>query len=155
MAADTKPAPGHDSSAMKFYPVIPMAKPRPRVTRNGIFVGERGKSGDKWAAFKAECAVRRVLIPSPAPILIFDMPVPSSLRKSQRAARLGRPHQQTPDTDNLVKGILDAVLENDAVVYANLAIKRWVSETNGGIWIGDARNAKDFAEFHKILKALG
>jgi len=38
---------------------------------------------------------------------------------------LGKPHQQKPDIDNLVKSLLDAVLDDDSSVYEIRAVKFW------------------------------
>jgi Holliday junction resolvase RusA-like endonuclease len=40
--------------------------------------------------------------------LIFVMPITKSWTKKKKALRLGQPHQQKPDKDNLEKGFLDA-----------------------------------------------
>lgn len=45
----------------------------------------------------------------------------------------GKPHQQKPDIDNLVKSVLDALLIEDKNVYRVLAEKYWAEE--GGIEI--------------------
>ena len=37
----------------------------------------------------------------------------------------GQPHQQTPDIDNLEKGIMDALFEEDKKVHRVLASKVW------------------------------
>lgn len=36
-----------------------------------------------------------------------------------------QPHQQKPDIDNLIKGILDALCDDDAFVYEVHASKEW------------------------------
>jgi len=38
---------------------------------------------------------------------------------------LGEPHQSKPDIDNFLKGLLDAVFEDDSAVWSIWAEKRW------------------------------
>ena len=38
---------------------------------------------------------------------------------------LGKPHQQRPDIDNLVKAVLDALCEDDSFVWNIEACKLW------------------------------
>ena len=50
---------------------------------------------------------------------------PKSWSKKRKEAALGKPHLSKPDLDNLVKGTLDALYEEDSVVYEIQAIKIW------------------------------
>ena len=50
---------------------------------------------------------------------------PKSWSKKRKGAALGKPHLSKPDLDNLVKGTLDALYEEDSVVYEIQAIKLW------------------------------
>jgi Holliday junction resolvase RusA-like endonuclease len=43
----------------------------------------------------------------------------------------GRPHQSKPDIDNLLKGFMDALLEDDARIWEVKASKLW--GVNGSI----------------------
>ena len=40
----------------------------------------------------------------------------------------GKPHQQTPDLDNLVKGLADSVYDEDSGIYDFRATKLWGRE---------------------------
>src|SRR3712207_3372055 len=40
--------------------------------------------------------------------ITFLIPMPRSWSKKKRAELVGAPHQDTPDTDNLVKGFMDS-----------------------------------------------
>ena len=57
--------------------------------------------------------------------LIFVMPMPKSWSKRKRSEMLGQPHQSKPDKDNLEKGFLDALLEDDAAVWDGRVSKIW------------------------------
>lgn len=37
----------------------------------------------------------------------------------------GKPHQETPDLDNLLKAVNDALLEQDKIIYQICATKLW------------------------------
>lgn len=55
----------------------------------------------------------------------FHMPVPPSCSRLEKARRLGKPHIQRPDLDNLIKALLDALWAEDAVVHSINASKVW------------------------------
>ena len=59
--------------------------------------------------------------------MIFVLPMPKSWSK-KKAAMNGQPHQQRPDTDNLVKAVLDAVHEEDSQIYHVDGLKFWGTE---------------------------
>ncbi len=57
---------------------------------------------------------------------IFYLPMPKSWPKKKREQMLGAPHQSVPDTDNLLKGLIDALRPgNDAGVWDERGTKRW------------------------------
>lgn len=55
----------------------------------------------------------------------FYFAMPESWSKKKKAAMNGTPHQSTPDLDNLLKAINDALLEQDKIVYRFEAAKWW------------------------------
>ena len=61
--------------------------------------------------------------------VMFYFKPPKSWSKKKQHDHLGEPHTQKPDTDNLVKGIKDALAQvayrDDAVVWHVDALKRW------------------------------
>jgi Holliday junction resolvase RusA-like endonuclease len=88
---------------------------------------------DKWAkrpcvlryrAFKDQVRLRRVELPQPCRV-IFWVAMPKSWSESKQRAHVGKPHQQTPDLDNLLKGLGDAVLTEDKHIWNIHAEKRW------------------------------
>ena len=64
----------------------------------------------------------------------FFIPMPKSWSKKKRKALTGTPHKQRPDLDNYIKGLLDAILEEDCKVWRVSARKIWV-DTEGCITI--------------------
>jgi Holliday junction resolvase RusA-like endonuclease len=66
---------------------------------------------------------------------IFVLPVPKSWSKKKRAEMIGQviPHQQTPDSDNLMKALKDTLALSDAYVWDERATKVWGEE--GAIYI--------------------
>lgn len=67
--------------------------------------------------------------------IIFYIPMPASWSRKKKRAMDARPHQQTPDLDNLVKAALDALLKEDKTVWQVWAEKRWAYQ--GSIVIYD------------------
>ncbi len=59
-------------------------------------------------------------------ILTFILPIPESTKGAKREKLKGRGHNVRPDLDNLVKGVLDALFENDSSVYKIAAEKFYV-----------------------------
>jgi len=57
--------------------------------------------------------------------IVFVMPAPPSWSKKKAASFLGKPHQNKPDTDNMVKAWLDAHLKEDSHVWDIKAMKIW------------------------------
>ena len=61
----------------------------------------------------------------------------------------GKPHQQKPDTDNLVKAVLDAVHTDDSGIYHFEAMKFWGEA--GEIHI---ETIKQPIQFHSTLNSV-
>ena len=56
----------------------------------------------------------------------FHIPMPKSWSKKKKAELIGSPHfQSTPDTDNLCKACLDALIDQDCRVWHLEAKKYW------------------------------
>ena len=58
----------------------------------------------------------------------FYIPMPKSWSVKKKAEMLYKKHQQRPDIDNLLKGLMDAFLEEDSHVHTVYAQKFWDSE---------------------------
>ena len=114
---------------MAKYPITPV--PKPRMTRR-----------DKWA--KRPCVLRyywfkdlvrsyKVELPTENAHVTFWMPMPRSWSKKKKAEMVGGPHQQTPDLDNMLKALADAVYGDDSIIWDIRVTKRWA--TTGAIQI--------------------
>ena len=55
----------------------------------------------------------------------FFLPMPASWSKIKQANHLGRAHTGKPDTDNLLKSVMDSLWENDSLVFKVTAAKFW------------------------------
>lgn len=115
--------------------------PKPRMTQR-----------DRWAqrpavlryrAFCDEVRAAGVEIPESGAHLVFVLPMPKSWSKKKRAAMNGKPHQQKPDVDNLLKAVLDAVHSDDAHIWSISAAKLWGEV--GSITITTEQNAQSCA----------
>lgn len=54
--------------------------------------------------------------------------MPPSWSEKKKLAMDGKPHQQTPDIDNLTKGYFDALYEQDCVIWKITAQKVWARD---------------------------
>ena len=99
------------------YDITPI--PAPRLTRGSLWTPQ----AKRYAAWKDDVRRLGIKIPESGAHIIFNMPVPACGKN-----RVGKPHQQTPDIDNMVKALLDAVHDNDAHIYDIRATKRWAAK---------------------------
>nr|SAY41722.1 Endodeoxyribonuclease RusA [Serratia marcescens] len=106
---------------MKTYPITPI--PKPRMTQK-----------DRWAkrppvlryrAFCDEVQLNRISLPESGYHVTFVLPMPESWSKKKRAEMAGKPHQQKPDADNLLKALMDAIYSEDCAVWDVRVTKRW------------------------------
>lgn len=111
------------------YPIIPV--PKPRQTQSDKW--KKRPCVLRYRAFQDDCRLHNVGV-SETPIVIFKIPMPKSWSKKKRLAMLGKPHQQTPDIDNLLKALLDAVFKDDSHVYKVKAAKYWCETGSIQIW---------------------
>ena len=101
-----------------IYPITPVAKPRmtradKRIPRPIVL---------KYWAFKAECKLRKVTLENYNRVT-FVVPMPKSWSKKRKALMECAPHEQTPDLDNFLKGLMDAVLVEDKHIH-NLHVRK-------------------------------
>lgn len=111
-------------SEVTIIRIDPVAKPRmtqrdkwkkrPAVTRYRAFCDELRRQVSRGFRFP-ECGYH----------MKFVIPMPESWSKRKRAEMDGKPHQQTPDKDNLEKAVLDALLVQDCRVWDGRVTKRW------------------------------
>lgn len=57
--------------------------------------------------------------------VVFHIPMPASWSKKKCLEMHGKPHQQTPDTDNLAKALQDALRPQDSGIWSCWVEKRW------------------------------
>lgn len=119
----------------------PQGQPRPRTFRNGGRTITHSPHNDYYYAIRTEAIKARLKrhggLPEGAAVEIaadIYFAVPHSLTKKEKAARLAsRYHTQTPDTDNLAKAILDAIVSagliaDDRQVYRLSISKEWAEQ---------------------------
>lgn len=56
---------------------------------------------------------------------MFVIPMPKSWSNVKKERMAGTPHQQKPDVDNLLKGLLDSCYQDDSCVWDVRATKIW------------------------------
>jgi len=122
-----------------FVNGVPKAQPRPQVLRNGCVYTPH--SADDWKAeIKAAFnAVHKPIITGPVRLTVrFSMPVPKRIT----VKGLPIPHIARPDTDNLLKAVMDAmtakdckVWSDDAQVFETVAGKYYTREKRTGAQI--------------------
>lgn len=105
-----------------IYNITGVAKPR--MTQRDKRKPHRPIVARYWA-FKDEVRRLKIEVAIKNCHVIFIMPMPESWSKKKKAKMWTRPHQQTPDADNLCKGLLDAVYGDDKIVYDIRPSKTW------------------------------
>ena len=108
------------------YKIEPCAKPR--MTRQDRLPWKQRPIVRKYWAFKNECALNHVKLPTQGADVTFVVPVFTSWSKKKKAEMIGKPHQQTPDLDNYIKGLFDAVYADDSCIWEITARKIWGEE---------------------------
>lgn len=89
---------------------------------------ENNKAYHKYMQAIQWDAKKEGFIPSGCMEIMFFLPIPKSWSKKKKKEMVDTPHRQTPDLDNLVKGVLDALFYKsggDQHVYAIRAEKYW------------------------------
>lgn len=61
-------------------------------------------------------------------VLKFSITMPKSWSAKKRLEMGGKPHQQRPDIDNLLKSFLDALCEDDSYIYDVRVEKYWAEQ---------------------------
>ena len=113
-----------------IYNINPHTKPR--MVRSDSW--KKRKCVLKYWAFKDEIRAAGVTIPDKC-YVIFNVPMPRSWSKKKRNDFNLQPHQTTPDIDNLLKALFDAVFDDDSHIYEVYKKKQWAEV--GSIEIGE------------------
>lgn len=97
---------------------------KPRMTR-----ADKWKKRDCVVQYRSFCDELRLKTLkfklSSAYSIIFEISMPKSWSKKKQLALVGKPHQETPDLDNLLKAVNDALLEQDKIIHYVEARKIW------------------------------
>lgn len=110
-------------------PGKPVAKARPRMTRNGhVYTPAKTTAHERAIAQIASGRFSKT-IEGPVKVTIWvTFKTPKSWSKAKTAAHVHRPHTQRPDIDNLAKCVLDGhapIWGDDAQVYEMEVRKIW------------------------------
>lgn len=114
------------------YPIIPMGKPR--MTQR-----DRWKKRPivlRYHKFKDSCREHSVALTDSISVM-FLIQMPKSWSKKKRLKMDGEPHKKTPDIDNLIKALMDAVLPQDSHVWKIKASKFWSKDGGIHVWVND------------------
>jgi Holliday junction resolvase RusA-like endonuclease len=101
--------------------------PKPRMTQADRW--KKRPATDRYWAYKDALKTLMDGIEFPeAYHVIFCLPMPKSWSKKKRAAHAHQRHLSKPDKDNLEKGWLDALFEDDSIVWDGRVSKVWAEE---------------------------
>lgn len=121
--------------AIYYYPVEPMGA----VRQNEADKWRGREAVRRYNDFKAQCRDMGVIVPPDGSTITFFITMPKSWSKKKKARMEDQYHRQTPDVDNICKGILDSVLVKcdktgemkqfrDEVIADIRIVKRWAIE---------------------------
>ena len=110
---------------MPSYTIDIVPVPKPRMTQR-----DRWKQRPIVKKYHAFCDELRLLLPMLDQAiheldLTFHIPMSASWSKKKRAELEGKPHQQKPDIDNLLKAWMDCLYRNDQVIWKVSVSKLW------------------------------
>ena len=104
--------------------------PKPRMTRADTW--KKRPCVLRYFAFKHKLnilAKQLNYIPGDTLAVTFVLEMPKSWSKKKKELMNGKPHQQKPDLDNMVKAFKDALLKEDSHVHTySYMHKRWGEE---------------------------
>jgi len=102
---------------------------KPRMTRRDKWAHR--KCVDEYFAFKD----RLVLLAKKAKFTLPDkfrveflIKMPDSWSEKKKKLMLGKPHQQKPDIDNLLKALCDSLRSEDKYIWSLSIAKTWWNE---------------------------
>lgn len=102
--------------------IIPVAPvPKPRMTRNSSWK----PAAKRYFKYKDDLLSHVQGELEPRFMVRFNVPMPKSWSKKERAKMLGMPHQSKPDVDNYLKAFMDALSSADQYIYDVRAVKYW------------------------------
>lgn len=114
-------------SEFLIFDVAPVPAPRPRVSKSGTYMPEKYRNFKRVIGYHAR---RQLKEPFTGPVevdILFQFKYPKSWSKKKR--RAAHWHTSTPDTDNLTKAVMDALIGiaymDDGAVCSIRAVKVW------------------------------
>lgn len=108
------------------FKVEPVGKPRMTQRDKWLVRAPVAKYRSFCDALRADVALHKLEFSMLAPLeLLFVLPMPRSWSARKRASKNGGPCRSRPDIDNLIKGVLDALFEEDCGVWKVTAEKQW------------------------------
>jgi len=106
-------------------PVTPKPKQRVRVVNGHAFTPKKTVQYEQIISSAGQ-GIR--VTGAVSLTVLFEMPMPKSWSKAKKIRMNGTPHIQTPDTDNLLKAVMDGmrcVWSDDRTVYQVSGTKLW------------------------------
>lgn len=104
----------------------------PRMTRRDKWLKPRRPCVQKYFDYRdrvrsAVSAQNCHELPAPPDGLhcVFYFTMPESWSKKKKVFMIDKPHRQTQDVDNAIKGCADALFENDSSIWKMSGEKRW------------------------------
>ena len=108
------------------YPVAPVTKPR--MTQRDKWLKPARPAVAKYWAYKDEVKAAGIIVPESGSHITFYIKMPKSWSKKDKLKWDGKPHQTTPDKDNLEKALLDAIYKDDSHIWDSRVTKVWALE---------------------------
>lgn len=106
---------------IQTFNICPVAKPR--MTQQDKWI--KRPEVMRYRAYCVEVRLNRIQLSEEGQHIRFVIPMPASWSKRKRAELNGKPHRQKPDVDNLHKGLMDAILDDDSGVWDVRISKVW------------------------------
>jgi len=101
--------------------------PAPRMTQRDKW--QPSKAASKYFSYRNHLCYQANLksletLPGTLNSLIFSLALPASWSKKKQDQMRGKPHEQTPDLDNLCKAFLDALCPTDQHIHSIGSMKK-------------------------------
>lgn len=99
--------------------------PKPRMTRQDKWLDPPRERVKVYRNFCDLCRLNKIYLPPSGGHVTFILPMPDSFSGKQKILLNGSPHNKTPDLDNLLKALSDALFSNDSIIWDIHVTKRW------------------------------
>jgi len=126
IASGTAPQPEIRQNGEVRFTIPGKPVPKPRMTRADRWKKRPAVMRYRAWADRARAAAPPEMTNQPSEVeIVAYIEMPRSWSCEKKANMRGRPHRQTPDIDNCVKAVLDALWEEDSMIYRITASKFW------------------------------